>query len=336
MRFPIFWLSAVLSCTSASAQTLLPIPEIPLVDSPGATWIPAATGNFAPANRPVSLIIDRVIIHDIEGTSQAGIDIFARPGAKVSAHYIVGGDGKITQMVRERDIGWHAGNSDINARSVGIEFEGFAYRPGFYSPLLYETGAKLVRDITSRYGIPRDREHIIGHAEVPSPRDPTRFGGISGHTDPGPYWNWNGFMSLVRNDARLVSAEIPVIIRPGEILKVAVTLQNTGDEIWPANTAPNPRTGLQASAPLVYLGTSSGAPSVFSSLQGWISPILASGTAADTPPGALARFEFALRGPRELGEVRENLRLSLQPTAAQGAAPIFFGEVVPLTLRVVP
>jgi hypothetical protein len=36
---------------------------------------------------------------------------------------------------------------------------------------------------------------------VPDPNDPLQGGGIDGHTDPGPYWNWNLFMKLVRNAA---------------------------------------------------------------------------------------------------------------------------------------
>jgi hypothetical protein len=333
----LIMLSSALLAGVAGAQTLpLAVAESAAVDTPGAVWVPAAPGNFGPANRPVDEPIDRIVIHDIEGTAQAGISIFQRPDAKVSAHYIVGAQGEVFQMVRERDVAWHAGNSPINHRSIGIETEGFAYRPGFYNLVELEAVARLVRAVTTRYGIVRDREHIIGHAEVPNPRDATRFGGVSGHTDPGPYWNWNTFMGLVRNDARVVSVEIPTSIRPNETLRAVVTLQNTGDDVWSANLAANPLTGLQASAPVVYLGTSNGAPSALSSLNGWISPTLAAGATTDTSPGATARFEFLLRGPRELGERNEKLRLSLQPTAVQGQTPIYFGESVALSLRVVP
>ncbi|MET9133681.1 hypothetical protein [Streptomyces antibioticus] len=38
-----------------------------------------------------------------------------------------------------------------------------------------------------RYGIPVDREHIVGHVEVPG----------TDHTDPGEHWDWDRYMKLV-------------------------------------------------------------------------------------------------------------------------------------------
>ncbi|MBW3638204.1 MAG: N-acetylmuramoyl-L-alanine amidase, partial [Armatimonadetes bacterium] len=317
-------LAGVARAQTAPLPTPIPAPtptNEPPVDYAGAIWVPAAPGNFSPQNRPQSEKIDMIVVHDIEGPASAGINIFQRPGAGVSAHYIVGGDGTIWQMVREHNVGWHAGNRNINHRSIGIETEGYAYRPGWYSTAMYESQARLVRDITRRHNIPRDRTHIISHAEVPNPRDPTRFGGGSGHTDPGPYWNWALFMTLIRNDARVVDRQIPATIRPGEVLPASVTLQNTGDDLWPANTARNPNTALQASGPIVVLATEQGRVSPLSHLRGWISPTVAAGAATDTLPGAPARFEFTLRGPRQLGELSDQLRLTTMPTAAQGASP---------------
>ncbi|PQV63319.1 N-acetylmuramoyl-L-alanine amidase [Abditibacterium utsteinense] len=314
-----------------------PIPDNePPTDYLGAIWVPAATGNFDPQNRPLSEPIDMVIVHDIEGPVSSAIRIFQDPKREVSAHYIVGGDGRVWQMLREHNVGWHAGNRNINHRSIGIETEGYAYQPGWYNSQTYEAEAKLVRDITRRYGIPRDRTHIIGHSEVPNPKDPTKFGGVSGHTDPGPYWNWAAFMILVRNDARLAKAQIPATIRPGETLGASLTFQNSGDDKWPANTASDTKEALQASGPLVVLGTEAGRISPLFNLQGWLSPTLAAGASSDTLPGESARFEFTLRGPRELGVWSDQLRLTTMPTAAQGALPISFGEKVTVAMRVVP
>jgi hypothetical protein len=332
----LVWLGLVFTMPQAGSAQIPPEPASPITEHAGATWVPAAEGNFAPANRPVDGPLDMVIIHDIEGSTQAAVSIFQRPGAKVSAHYIVGNDGKVLQMLRERDVGWHAGNGAINRRSIGIEMEGHAYRPGFYSPTLYETTARLVRDITTRRNIPRDRTHIISHAEVPSPRDPTKFGGASGHTDPGPYWNWNMFMTLVRNHARVVESTVPATIRPGEVLPASVTFENAGDDPWPGNAARNPNTGLQASGPVVYLGTEQAQASPFFNLQGWVSPILAAGTKADVAPGTTTRFEFTLRGPNQLGDINQTLRLSTWPTAAQGGSPVAFGDKVEMKVKVVP
>src|SRR5688500_4001468 len=87
-------------------------------DEPNAVWAPAAATNFQAANRPVDRPIDMVVIHDIEGTAEGCVRWFQNPMARVSAHYVIGGTGKIWQQVKERDIAWHAGNSDVNGRSI--------------------------------------------------------------------------------------------------------------------------------------------------------------------------------------------------------------------------
>ncbi len=351
MKPSLLLLGAALQLAGAARAQTAPLPaptplpatgpaptNEPPVDYPGALWVPAAAGNFDPENRPVEEKIDMVIVHDIEGPASSAISIFQDPKRVVSAHYIVGGDGQVYQMVREHNVGYHAGNRSINHRSIGIETEGYAYRPGWFSPTIYEAEARLVRDITRRYAIPRDRTHIIGHFEVPNAKDPTKFGGSNGHTDPGPYWNWAAFMTLVRNDAQLISAQIPATIRPGETLPVAVTLTNSGDEPWPTNTAKNPKEALQVNGALVVLGTEGGriSPLYNGNLAGWIGPAAAAGALTDTAPGAAARFDFTLRGPRTLGNWSDELRLTTLPTAAQGSLPVAFGDKVNVSTRVVP
>jgi hypothetical protein len=101
------------------------------------------------------------------------------------------------QLVPVKDVAWHAGNAWWNLHSIGIEHEGWAGR-GRYTVAEYRASAQLAAYLAHRWGIPIDRQHIIGHAEVPNPSRPGHFGGISGHTDPGRYWNWRGYMWLVR------------------------------------------------------------------------------------------------------------------------------------------
>ena len=159
-------------CSSAVAQPPTPLAVPPATpspvpaptetpDFPGAVWAPAAPGNFRHADRPASRAIDMVIIHDIEGSAVGAVNWFQNPQARVSSHYIISGDtGTVWQLVKERDVAYHAGNGDINGRSVGIEHEGYAYRPGFYDTTLYEASARLVRQITDRYQISRATEPI--------------------------------------------------------------------------------------------------------------------------------------------------------------------------------
>jgi hypothetical protein len=172
----------------------------------GIEWIPASSSNYS-TGRGGSRI-RYVVIHDIEGTMPGAIAVFRNPRYAASAHYIVRArDGHIVQMVRESDRAWHAGHWLFNSSSIGIEHEGFAYRPnggGYYTERQYRASAELVCAIARRYDIPIDRRHIVGHANVPRSRNSTTLcpdsrpcGGSAGHTDPGRYWNWRLYMSLV-------------------------------------------------------------------------------------------------------------------------------------------
>ena len=170
-------------------------------DYPAATWVPADPSNYTVANRAHDYPIQLIVIHDIEGSTGFAIQLFQQPGYAASAHYIVSYQGQLTQMVREKDIAWHAGNWDYNTRAIGIEHEGFAWTPGLYTTDEYNASAALAASICSRWGVPMDRTHVIGHNEVPDPNNPGLFGGSDHHTDPGPYWDWTYYMSQAQADA---------------------------------------------------------------------------------------------------------------------------------------
>lgn len=166
-----------------------------------AAWAPASTSNYTVANRESDYNINYVVIHVTEGSYAGSISWFQNPAAQVSAHYIVrSSDGAITQSVREKDIAWHAGNWTYNTQSIGIEHEGFVSDSSWFTDAMYRSSAALTRSVTSKYGIPRDRSHIIGHIEVPS----------ATHTDPGPYWNWTYYMQLVNGVTGIGSGTVSV------------------------------------------------------------------------------------------------------------------------------
>jgi N-acetyl-anhydromuramyl-L-alanine amidase AmpD len=167
-------------------------------DYPGALWVPASPSNYTAANRPSDYPIDRIVIHTTEGSYASAISWFQNPAARASAHYVVrSSDGHITQMVRERDVAWHAGNWAYNTRSIGLEHEAFIRNASWYTDVMYRTSAMLTRSLCRKYGIPMDRQHIIGHNEVPDPYHPGQYGGANRHQDPGPYWDWAYYMQLV-------------------------------------------------------------------------------------------------------------------------------------------
>lgn len=154
-----------------------------------AAWAPASTSNYTVANRPTSHPINYIVIHMTQGSYAGSVSWFQNPSAQVSAHYTFrSSDGAVTQSVREKDIAWHAGNWTYNTQSIGIEHEGYIDDPAWFTDAMYRASAALTRNLTTKYGIPRDRAHIIGHVEVPG----------ATHTDPGPNWNWTYYMQLVQ------------------------------------------------------------------------------------------------------------------------------------------
>lgn len=89
-------------------------------------------------------------------------------GGPVSAHYLVGNDGRLYQLVDERERAWHAGAGrwagieDINSASIGIELDNDGESP-FSAPQI-DTLLRLLDDLTRRLGIPRHL--IVAHGDI--------------------------------------------------------------------------------------------------------------------------------------------------------------------------
>ncbi|MFI0895554.1 N-acetylmuramoyl-L-alanine amidase [Streptomyces sp. NPDC020983] len=178
------------AATAGLAAGLWPgsAPAATTVDYPSAAWAPASTSNYTASNRPTSYPIQMVVIHVTQETFADTISLFQDPSHAAAAHYVVrSADGAIDQCVREHDIAWHAGNWDYNTRSIGIEHEGWVDQPSYFTTAMYHSSAALTAAICDKYGIPKDRSHIIGHAQVPG----------TDHTDPGPNWDWVRYIRLV-------------------------------------------------------------------------------------------------------------------------------------------
>jgi len=117
-----------------------------------------------------------IVIHIMDGTL-AGTDAwFANRDSKVSAHYSVGKRGEVHQHVDERHTAQHAGVVDRPSRklvkagvnpnfyTIGIEHEG---RSGdALTQAQLKASAELLADISRRWRITLDREHVIAHYEI--------------------------------------------------------------------------------------------------------------------------------------------------------------------------
>ncbi|MFI9392727.1 N-acetylmuramoyl-L-alanine amidase [Streptomyces bauhiniae] len=152
-------------------------------------------GNHDLGLRPAAQRVKYIVIHDTEGGWDGVMNLIQDP-TYVSWNYTIRStDGLIAQHVKAKDVAWHAGNWDVNARSVGIEHEGFLTDPdAWYTEAMYRSSARLVKYLSRAYGVPLDRQHILGHENVPGPTAST----IPGmHTDPGPYWDWQHYFQLL-------------------------------------------------------------------------------------------------------------------------------------------
>ncbi len=150
-------------------------------------WVAAHSSNYQVANR-VSDDITHIVIHVMQGTYSGSISWAKQEhtGPSAAHYYVRSSDGEITQMVRDKDIAYHARSA--NSYSIGIEHEGYIDNPSsWFTTTMYIQSAKLAAQMCYSYGIPVDRDHIKGHSEYPN----------QSHTDPGTGWDWTTYMRYV-------------------------------------------------------------------------------------------------------------------------------------------
>jgi len=109
------------------------------------------------------------------------------PAAKVSAHYVVEEDGRIFQLVEEKNRAWHAGKSfwrgiaDLNSASIGIELVNPGHEHGYqaFPKAQIESLKNLLRDIIKRHNL-NAKTAPLAHADVAPLRK----------EDPGELFPW--------------------------------------------------------------------------------------------------------------------------------------------------
>jgi|ETNvirenome_6_85_1030632.scaffolds.fasta_scaffold02666_14 hypothetical protein len=87
---------------------------------------------------------------------------------------------------------WEKGSP--NKSSIGIDLlaHGNGALSGFYTEAQYQSLAKLISALCEDVGIPRQREHIVGHEDV----DPISRGNTRGGWDPGRF-DYDRLLSLI-------------------------------------------------------------------------------------------------------------------------------------------
>ncbi len=137
--------------------------------------------------RPAGQAVDILLLHytGMESATEA-LERLCDPTTQVSAHHCIDEDGTVYRLIDEARRAWHAGQScwagetDINARSIGIELVNpgheFGYR-AFPAPQMTALIA-LTTDILARHPIPPER--VLGHSDVAPLRK----------QDPGELFDW--------------------------------------------------------------------------------------------------------------------------------------------------
>lgn len=127
-------------------------------NKPKADFIPSP--NWSSRN---GVRIDHIVIHyTASSTIGSAVSQFRKTGSnRRSAHYIIGRDGRLVQMVHDTRKAWHA--TTKNARSIGIEHVAL---PGQEIATAQEkTSLQLIRWLMAEYHIPK--ANIIPHKCVP-------------------------------------------------------------------------------------------------------------------------------------------------------------------------
>lgn len=284
------------------ASALLPCLSWAQADYPTALWNAANSGNFQVSNRTTSYPIKWVIIHIMEGTYSGSIAWFKDPASNVSAHYCIrSSDGQITQMVKEKDIAYHAGVWSYNTESVGIEHEATSTSTSWYTNVMYQSSANLTRYLTNKYSIPRTRTWIIGHKETGRAT-----------TCPGPYWDWTKYMALVGTSATYASMTIPTYIAPGSNFPVTVRYTNTGADSWDPAAASPIQIGCDTASPYYVPGN-------------WASSTRAAKVSAVTATGNVGEFTFQMKAPTTSGNYSQTFGLYLDGTLISPTVDMNFG-----------
>ncbi len=145
--------------------------------NPLATWAPSPNVGARRAQLIVLHFTDETSVQNALKTLRTG-----NSGGPVSAHYLIGGDGHIYQLVADSMRAWHAGEgrwgtiTDVNSASIGIELDNDGQSP--FAPAQIDSLLRLLTDLTDRLRIPRTQ--IVGHEDFA----PTR------KSDPGPLFPW--------------------------------------------------------------------------------------------------------------------------------------------------
>jgi N-acetylmuramoyl-L-alanine amidase len=131
-----------------------------------------------------------IIHHTAQDSTAQTLKTFTLPSTQVSAHYVIGRDGRVYHMLNDYLRAWHGGvarwgnTTDINSSSIGIELDNNGIEP--FAEAQITSLMHILAGLKKAYGIPT--ANFIGHADIAPSRK----------NDPSALFPWkrladNGF-----------------------------------------------------------------------------------------------------------------------------------------------
>lgn len=127
----------------------------------GENWV--GTTNFN-LRKPNYVVLHHTAQNSVDHTLQT----FTQEKTSVSAHYVIGKDGKIFHMLNDYYRAWHGGvgkwgnNTDLNSSSIGIELDNNGFEP--FTEEQIQSLIKVLGILKEKYSIPT--ANFIGHSDI--------------------------------------------------------------------------------------------------------------------------------------------------------------------------
>ena len=155
-----------------------------------------------------------IIHHTAQNSTEQTLKTFTLPRAQVSAHYVIGRDGAIYQMLSDYLRAWHGGAAkwgnltDINSGSIGIELDNNGFEP--FAQAQINSLLTVLANLKKTHAIPA--ANFIGHSDIAPGRK----------VDPNITFPWK---TLAENGYGLwqdsiLTDSVPETFKPIEALRI--------------------------------------------------------------------------------------------------------------------
>ena len=145
----------------AAALRATPPPTLSGDSLLGKYWVGTTNFNLRKPNYVV-------IHHTAQDSTVQTLRTFTLPRTQVSAHYVIGRDGRVYHMLNDYLRAWHGGvarwgnTTDLNSCSIGIELDNNGTEP--FAELQMTSLLHILTGLKKEYGIPT--ANFIGHADI--------------------------------------------------------------------------------------------------------------------------------------------------------------------------